>query len=157
MFEIGDKVFVKNFGGGVITNIQEKNVNGIRKKYYEIKLVIDNICIYLPIDEKNKIRGVIERSKLEDCLKILKEFKGDLPNKCIDRYKLYKYTLEQTDPIEMAKLIKCMDVNFKRKKPSNFDKNNFEKILNTFCSEICLVLQRDFNETKKIILENLKS
>ncbi|MCX7904611.1 MAG: hypothetical protein N2486_08860 [Caloramator sp.] len=156
MFEIGEKVFVKNFGGGIITNIQEKNVNGIRKKYYEIKLMIDDICIYLPVDEKNKIRRVIEEKELEDVLKILKDFKGSLPSKCIDRYKLYKSTLEQADPKEMAKLIKCMNMNFKTKKPSNFDKNNFEKILNIFCSEICLVIRRNLKETKNFILENLK-
>ncbi|SEF86849.1 transcriptional regulator, CarD family [Caloramator fervidus] len=155
MFEINEKVFVKRFGAGVIKNIQEKEFNGIIKKYYEINLIISGICICVPFDEENKIRRIIDKKEVQKVFDVLSKTYEKMPYKCIERYKLYKYVLEKGDILEIAKLIKRFYLTYKHKKISKLDKNSFDELLNLLCSEISLALCEDYSDVKKKIYEIL--
>ena len=49
MLNVGDKVFVPNYGAGYIDKIEIKEINDGKITYINISILIDNIYLYIPI------------------------------------------------------------------------------------------------------------
>ncbi|WP_407310117.1 CarD family transcriptional regulator [Desulfosporosinus sp. SB140] len=70
MFQIGDKVLYPMQGVGVIENIEEKEVLGIKKLYYTLNMPQNNLQIMIPIEKAEAlgIRQIIKPDILETIL-----------------------------------------------------------------------------------------
>ena len=48
MLNIGEKVFVPNYGAGVVDSIEVKEIQGVSYEYVSVTFVIDDIKIFIP-------------------------------------------------------------------------------------------------------------
>lgn len=89
MLNIGDKVFIAPYGGGIIRGIIKMNCSNIQKKYLKVFLYFDEMDLYIPIDKINNysIREITERDKLKEMLKIVNDKPEKIQNNWSRRYR----------------------------------------------------------------------
>lgn len=72
------KVFVPNYGAGIMTNVENDNRYDASRKYISISFLLNDIDIYVPEDKLDdyRIRKIAMKKDMNDALKII----GDIPN-----------------------------------------------------------------------------
>ena len=70
MLNIGEKVFIADYGAGYVQDIDSKELSDIKNKYINIYLLLDNMNFMIPIDriENYKIRNILSKIELETVL-----------------------------------------------------------------------------------------
>lgn len=152
MLYIGEKIFYPNFGAGIISNIEEKEVYGNINKYYVIKLT-NGLTTMVPvksIDTKG-IRKCIDKSECANMLKNLKGFKVDLPQKWLDRTKLYTSIMKEGNIEKMCAVFNTLNEIKKEKTISNTEEKILLDILEMISGEISIVMDIDIDKAKKSI------
>ncbi|SKA77891.1 transcriptional regulator, CarD family [Clostridium sp. USBA 49] len=157
MLTNGDKIFVPNYGAGIIKNIELKNIYNTVCEFVYIELVINEISLSIPINRiKNyKIREIVTKEQLYNCINIIKEEPKKIEKKWSKRYR------NNNDKISTGILEKECEVlrDLYYLKSKGIMPLGEEKILNKaeelVGSEIMLVLDISLNEALKII-RNLK-
>ena len=89
MFKIGDKIVYPMHGAGIITEVQNKEVLGVKKDYYILKMPMGEMKISIPVDKINDmgIRFVAEEEIIHSLRDILKNSEVDFPSNWNKRYK----------------------------------------------------------------------
>ncbi|SHK21100.1 CarD family transcriptional regulator [Tepidibacter formicigenes] len=156
MFSIGDKIVYPSYGGGVINSIEEKEVLGERKKYYILDMVISGMEIMVPIDNINKlgIRHVINKSQVEDLMKILKDEQGDMDKKWNKRYRDNMDKIKTGDIYEIAVVVRDLMIQDKEKGLSTGEKKMLNDAKDMLISELVLALNES-SENVKNLIENI--
>ena len=75
MLNIGEKVFVADYGAGYVQDIDSSELYFIKDKYINIYLLLDNMNFMIPIDkiENYKIRNILNKIELEAILCTISE------------------------------------------------------------------------------------
>ena len=75
MYEIGDRIVYPMYGAGVIEAIEDREILGLERSYYVLKIPIDDMKVMIPISniENVGIRDVVSNSVAEKVLLVFKE------------------------------------------------------------------------------------
>lgn len=159
MFNIGDIVYIPVFGAGYILSIEDKEICGEIGKYYVIHFIINEMNIMIPVHSKeaDKIRETIKPEEYVKILEILGDSPKKLPGKWLDRYKHYRDAINCGSIFKLAGVLRDIANLSKSKKLSRSEFKVLNEILDMVCSEISLVLRRDFLETRMFILNLIMS
>lgn len=89
MLNVGDKVFIAPYGGGIIRGIIKMNCSNIQKKYLKVFLYFDEMDLYIPIDkiDNYSIREITKSNELEEMLKIINEEPQKIQSNWSRRYR----------------------------------------------------------------------
>jgi CarD family transcriptional regulator len=158
MFLIGEGVFYPLFGAGYVINIEEKEIYGVSKKYYMIKLIINNILVMIPVDSEDskRLRCIMKSCEYDSIINILKGNYNILPSKWCDRFKIYNSSIREGDIYRLTELVRDIHNLPRRKEISKSDIKMFYDILSLISSEICIATNIDFETVKSNLLEILK-
>lgn len=106
MLNIGDKVFIPNYGAGFIDKIEEKKIYDTLRIYIGVSLLLDNIYLLIPSTklEDYRIRLVSSYDFMDNCLKIIQEEPEKIQEKWGKRYR------ENNDKIYSGDCIKLCEV-----------------------------------------------
>ncbi len=74
MFAIGDKIVYPLHGAGTIEAIEEKEILGVKKKYYVMRVFCGNMTMLIPVDNCDEIgvRTVIDKKEAKEVLEYFK-------------------------------------------------------------------------------------
>jgi CarD family transcriptional regulator len=66
MFKIGDQIVYPMHGAGTIEAVEEKEIEGVRRRYYSLRIHQNGIQIMVPCDNAGMVgvRSVIEKSEM---------------------------------------------------------------------------------------------
>lgn len=159
MFNIGEIVYLPVFGAGYIISIEDKEVHGEIEKYYIIHFILNEIDTMLPISSKEagKLRRAINPEDYVKIIEIFSENPKKLPGKWIDRYKYYRDNIYNGNIYKLCGVLRDISGLSRNKKLSKSELNMFRDILFMVSSELALVLNREFEETKIDILNLIKT
>lgn len=89
MLSVGNKVFLPNYGAGIIDKIEEKKINGEIKVYIGVSLLLDSMYLFIPSTKlvEYRIREVLSVDNLLICLKIIKDRPTNIEKKWSKRYR----------------------------------------------------------------------
>ena len=89
MFNIGDKVVYPMHGAGIIEAIEEKEILGVRKKYYIMKIPIGDMKVMIPLDsvEQVGLREVIDSEGVKQVFTILQQDHSKMSSNWNRRYR----------------------------------------------------------------------
>jgi CarD family transcriptional regulator len=106
MSDNGQKVFVPNYGAGIMSNINDDKKYDESKNYVSICFLLNNIDIYIPENEllKYKVRGVVSKEIAQRAIKIIKEDTTGIEKKWSKRYR------ENNDKIKSGDIFKICEV-----------------------------------------------
>ena len=159
MFIIGDLVFLPVFGAGYISSIEDKNIHGEISRYYVVNFVINKISIMMPVFslEAKKIRRAITIEEYVNVFQLLISPVSLLPCKWSERQRYYNDCIKNGDIFQLACILRDINGLSKTKKLSKSETKLFKEILSMVASEVSLVLNKDFEDTKKEIMSILKT
>jgi CarD family transcriptional regulator len=158
MFLIGEIVFYPVFGAGQIINIEEKEICDEIKKYYIIKLIVNDMDIMIPM-ESNEAKKLRRAISIEECELVYSTFKMepiDLPSKWSERYNYYNQSIRRGDIILLASNLRDISALSKKKNLSKSEINVFKEIIGFVCGELALVLRKSYRDTINEVIAILK-
>lgn len=153
MLNIGSKIFLPNYGAGTVKNIEFRKVYDTIYKFVDVTLMVDNICLSIPVSrmEAYRMREIVTKEKLEECLKIIKREPVKIEKKWSKRYR------ENNDKIYVGDLEKecevLRDLYYLKRKgimPPG-EQKILTKAESLVSSEIMLVLDITLEEALKIV------
>lgn len=75
MLNIGQEIFIPKYGAGIVKDIGEKEIVGVKKEYVTIFIFIDEMNIMIPLDKLDKynIRSIVSPDEMKMALEIIKD------------------------------------------------------------------------------------
>lgn len=102
MLSVGNKVFVPNYGAGIVENVEFRKVYDTVYKFIDIKLMINNMNLSIPFSriEAYRVREIVTLNELDKCFNIIKQLPYIVEKKWSKRYrenndKLYSGRLDK--------------------------------------------------------------
>ncbi|PLT28467.1 CarD family transcriptional regulator [Peribacillus deserti] len=141
MFEIGDNIMYPMHGAGVIRGIEEKEIQGVTRKYYEIQLPMHNMQLLIPIDQGNsRIRLVADALSMDLVLDIFHHGESDPSLTWKQRYKINSDKMKTGSLQEGAEVVRDLRRMQNEKKLSSNEKHMLDKASLILIEELSLIM-----------------
>ena len=159
MFSIGDKILYPMHGAGIIEKIDTKEVLGVTRDYFILKLAAGNLDVMVPVEmcEEVGVRHIIEAEDGQEVYDTLKSDSTEMPKNWNRRLRENMELLKSGNILKVAQVVRNLIRFDYEKKLSTGEKkmlNNARQILE---SEVALATGMDIESTRSkvenIILE----
>lgn len=151
MFHIGDKVVYPMHGAGIIESIEEKEILGVKRHYYVMK--IRNMKVMFPIDSNIGIRPVVESDVLEDVITNFHDGESDTTLNPNQRHRSYMTKMKSGDIYQGAQVIRDLIRLSRKRALAAGDKAMLENAQQILLSELALVKGIDQEEANGLLNE----
>ncbi len=148
MFNIGDRVVYPMHGAGVIESIEEKEILGVRKKYYVMKMPVGEMKVMIPTDSILRVglRGVIDKDKIAEVFDILRNHNGEMSPNWNRRYREHLEKIKSGDILEVAEVVRNLTLRDREKGLSTGERKMLDSARQIMISELLLVQGVDQSE-----------
>lgn len=145
MYNLGDKVVYPMHGAGKIESVEEKEVLGVLKKYYILKMPIGEIKLMIPVDNVNNmgLRNIIGKEKVKDVLAILEQSAEENTSNWNKRYRDNMEKMRTGDIFELAQVVRDLSFRDKEKGLSTGEKKMLTNAKQMLISEVALSIDQD--------------
>ena len=108
MLNIGQKVFIADYGAGYIQDIDTEECSNINYKYIKIYLLLDDMNFMIPIDkiENHKIRNILNKIELETTLSTISSNAQGIESNWNNRYRSNKKKIQSGNTLKMCEVIR---------------------------------------------------
>lgn len=108
MLNNGQKVFVPNYGAGILSDVKDNKRYDINKKYISISFLLNNIDLYIPQDKlvDYKVRNIVTKEVMESLLDIIKEMPIEIEKKWGRRYRQNNDKISSGDTVKICEVIR---------------------------------------------------
>lgn len=157
MFRIGDKIVHPLHGAGVIEDIVERTIDGDCAQYYALKLALDNVVLFLPVEscEKLGIRAVCSRKQAEAFLAALDDVARGEDKGWNQRYRENMLHIRSGDLLEVAQVVKNLAGRDRERGLSTGEKKMLTSARQILDSEIAFALGMEPQEAAALIDQRL--
>ncbi|MDL2310593.1 CarD family transcriptional regulator [Peptostreptococcaceae bacterium OttesenSCG-928-C18] len=154
MFDIGDKIVYPMHGAGVIVDREKKDVLGVEKEYFILKMPVGEIKISIPIDKINDmgIRDIVSVEVVENVYSILATEGEDANPNWNQRYKENLEKLKTGDLYEISRVFRELYLIDEEKGLSMAEKKLLTTSKKMLISEISVAMQISASDIEKKIL-----
>lgn len=148
MLIIGDKIFIPNYGAGVVLDIGFRSFQGIEKEYVIIYLMVDDMDLLIPIDriETYRIRSIANEIEVEQGLRILEQATDKLELNWNKRYRKNNNKIYSGKVNEMCEVLRDLYYLQKNEELPAGEEKTLEKVKHLLASEIMLLYGVSINE-----------
>jgi CarD family transcriptional regulator len=160
MYRLGDKIVYPMHGAGVIESVEEKEVLGEKKKYFIIKMPVNEMKLMIPVDnvENIGVRKIISNSEVEEVFDILREDSSLNKMNWNKRYRANMDRMKSGDIFEVARIVRSLTYRDQEKGLSTGEKKMLSNAKQILISELILAEDSSSEEIEskidKIISEN---
>lgn len=108
MLNYGLRVFVPNYGAGIMTTLENNENYNINKKYISISFLLNDINLYIPEDKVPgyKIRNIVDKKEVECAMNIIKDKPTNIEKKWGKRYRINNDKIKTGDLYKMCEVIR---------------------------------------------------
>ncbi|SCZ05627.1 CarD family transcriptional regulator [Alkaliphilus peptidifermentans] len=155
MYNIGDKIVYPMHGAGIIEEIEEKEILGVRRKYYIMKMPLDDMRVMIPLDTIDGIgiRPVIPNDEVEKVIGVLEANETKMPQNWNRRYRANMDRLKTGDIYEVAEVVRNLVLRDREKSLSTGERKILNNARQILLSEVILATGL-VEEEVKILIEN---
>ena len=141
MLNIGENVFIADYGAGYVQNIDSSELLKIKANYVNIYFLLDNMNLMIPIDRiKNyKIRNVSNSVELEETLSTIKNQSNYIESNWNNRYRTNKKKIQSGNTLKMCQVIRDLYYLKKKNMLPPGELKILERVEGLVASEIMLV------------------
>ncbi|UNC93353.1 CarD family transcriptional regulator [Candidatus Contubernalis alkaliaceticus] len=152
MFNVGDKVVYPMHGAGVIEAIEEKEIMGITKKYYIMKMPIGEMKVMIPLDNVSKIglRQIIDEEGVNKVFTILREHHTIISTNWNRRYRMNMEKIKSGNIFNVAEVVRNLMIRDRDKGLSTGERKMLESAKQILVSE--LVLAKGIDEDQMLCI-----
>lgn len=154
LFSIGDRVVYPMHGAGIIEAIEEREILGLRKQYYIMKLPIGDMKVMIPVDGVDGVglRQVIGQEDLTRVLDVLAGERTKMSTNWNRRYRANAEKLKSGNIFEVAEVVRNLTLREKEKGLSTGERKMLDSAKQILVSEV--VLARNIPEAEAHTLLN---
>lgn len=144
-------------GAGIILNIEEREVLGIRKNYYILQFPITDMTVLLPMDkiEKVGLRGIVDKKSLKEIETYLRKDDDITNDNWQQRYRENVSILKNGDIFGLAQVVKSLIQRNRNKGLSTSEKKMLDDAKQYLVSEIALIKNIQEEQAVKFIEETI--
>ncbi len=152
MYNIGDKISYPVHGAGIIESIEEKEILGESRKYYIMRIPLNNMKVMIPLDnvENIGIRPVISQQEVEQIIAVLEADVTKMPQNWNRRYRVNMDRIKSGDIYEVAGVVRNLTLRDQEKALSTGERKILNNARQILLSEI--ILAADILEEEAIEL-----
>ena len=138
MFEVGDVVVYPLHGAGVVEQIDERQIEGERKKYLILSLAQGNLKVSVPAEKTGEVglRGVISKGEVKRVMEVLKQDGAPMPANWNHRFKMNHEKLRSGDVYQVAEVVRNLTLRDREKGLSAGEKRMLQQARDILISEI---------------------
>ncbi|MFA7573000.1 MAG: CarD family transcriptional regulator [Lutispora sp.] len=157
MFHVGDKIVYPMHGACIIESIEDREVFGIKSKYYIIKMVLGGIKAMVPVDKAESIgiRCITDMNGYDEVVKILSGSYRAMEKKWNKRFRENEAKLKKGNIYEIAEITNYLYYMDRRGKLSTGEKKMLIKSKEMIISELALVKNLCYEEMEREMEEIL--
>ena len=148
VLNIGDKIFIPNYGAGVVLDIGLRSFQEIKKEYVIIYLIVDDMDLLIPVDriETYKTRFIGNKIDIEKALEILGQSIDKLEVNWSKRYRKNNNKILSGEIDKMCEVLRDLYyLQAKEELPAGEEKT-LEKVKHLLASEIMLLYGISINQ-----------
>ena len=110
MFQIGDKVVHPMHGAGIVESIVQKEVNGVTREYYILKLPVRSMVVMVPTEHSGEIgvRPVVGSAEADLILASISQLPVEAVSSWNRRYRMNMERMKSGDLFEVARVVKSL-------------------------------------------------
>lgn len=149
MLNIGEKVFIADYGAGYVQNIDSSELRYIKDKYVNIYLLLDNMNFMIPTDkiENYRIRNVLSEIELEEILGTISSCSDYIESNWNNRYRINKKKIQSGNTLKMCQVIRDLYYLKKENMLPPGEVKILERVEGMVASEIMLVFGLNMEES----------
>ena len=153
MFFVGDQIVYPMYGPGTVESIEEKEFDGIRRKYYLMRIHKNSIQITVPCDNARTlgVRNVIKESELNNVRNTLKASTGEMAQIWNRRYRDNMDKLKTGSIIYVAEVVRDLMRSDCTKKLSSGEKKMLTDAKQILIEELKLASGKCVEEVNLLI------
>lgn len=153
MYNIGDKIVHPMHGAGVIEDIKEQKINGIKRRYYVLKMSLSSMLILIPTVSSDDIgvRPIIDEPRADEVLNAFRELSVDNTVNWNQRYRENMLRIKSGDLMQVARVVKSLIARDKEKGLSTGERKMLNSAKQIFISEIVLAKCTSYEEVENKI------
>ncbi|MBU3160159.1 transcriptional regulator [Clostridium frigoris] len=116
MLNVGEKIFISDYGAGYVKDIDDKVSSNTKCKYVNIYLLLDNMNFMIPINkiENYRVRNILNKAELEVILNIIGSNSDFIERNWNNRYRSNKKKIQSGNTLKMCEVIR--DLYYLQKK-----------------------------------------
>ncbi|MBC8059672.1 MAG: BadM/Rrf2 family transcriptional regulator [Clostridiaceae bacterium] len=148
MINIGDKIFIPNYGAGIVLDIGLRSFQEIEKEYVIIYLIVDDMDLSIPVEriDTYKIRSIGNKIDVEEALKILGQTTDKLEMNWNKRYRKNNNKILSGRTIDMCEVLRDLYFLQEEEELPGGEEKILEKVKHLLASEIMLLYEISINE-----------
>lgn len=148
MLNIGEKIFIPNYGAGVVLDIDKRNFTGSEKEYIIIYLIVDDMDLLIPIEKINsyKIRPILNISDMEQAMNIINQVPIKIEMNWNKRYRKNRNKIGSGNINDMCEVLRDIYYLKEKEELPVGEEKIFEKTMHLIVSEIMLVFSINVDE-----------
>ncbi|MCB2300874.1 CarD family transcriptional regulator [Clostridium tagluense] len=148
MLNIGERVFIADYGAGYIQDIASSELYFIKDKYVNIYLLLDNMNFMIPIDkiENYKIRNILSEMELETTLFTILSYPDYIESNWNNRYRTNKKKIQSGSTLKMCQVIRDLYYLKRENMLPPGETKILERVEGMVASEIMLVLELNMEQ-----------
>ncbi len=155
MYTIGDKVVYPVHGAGVIEAIEEKEILGELRRYYIMKMPLDDMKVMIPLDGMDQIgiREIINTKEVELVFAVLSAQITEMSANWNKRYRANMDRIKTGDVFEVAEVVRNLTLKDREKALSTGERKIMQNAKQVLLSELILATER----SKEDLLEEIEA
>ena len=152
-FRVGDKVVYPHHGAAIIQGLEEKELYGVKKEYFILRLAYGDLTLMVPADNTDEvgIRDVIARKELDKVFKVLKAKECRMPSNWSRRFKTHVEKLRSGDIYQVAEVVRNLARREKEKGLSAGEKRMLSRARQILISEMTFAADTNEEEAEKML------
>ena len=147
MLNIGERVFIADYGAGCVQDIDSSELRFIKDNYINIYLLLDNMNLMIPIDkiQNYKIRGILSEVELQTTLFTIASRSDYIESNWNNRYRINKKKIQSGNTLKMCQVIRDLYCLKRENMLPPGEAKILERVEGLVASEIMLVFTLDMD------------
>lgn len=153
MFHVGEKVVYPMHGAGIVESIEDREVFGMKKKCYIIKMILGEVKVIIPVDNSEAI-GIRSIGSCCDYQKVLDILSGPcikMDERWNKRFRENELKLKNGNIHEIAEIVNYLAHMSKGGKLSTGEKKMFFSAYQILLSELALIKNLNYKDMEEAI------
>jgi len=158
-FSPGDKVVYPMHGVGNIERLEKREVYGVTRLYYIIKIACDGMTVMIPVESSEELglRGIVCKKDVDAALEILvKKVSAGMDEDWKARFNMNKEKIRTGSIFGVAEVVRDLFQRSKEKELSSSEKKLYESAHQLLADEISLRLGTERAAVEDLIAEKLE-
>ena len=153
MYTIGDKVVYPVHGAGIIEAIEEKEILGELRRYYIMKMPLDDMKVMIPLDGMDQIgiREIINEKEVDMVFAVLSAQITEMSANWNKRYRANMDRIKTGDIFEVAEVVRNLTLKDREKALSTGERKIMQNAKQVLLSELILATGRSKEDLLKEI------